>query len=213
MFYEIENKKEVEELLKNENNKEVEMFLKQNEYTLSDIKKLKDSLPNDFPFFKVLDKITFCKPKVHVASEEFKKLTEKLKIERDNRAYKEMTKEVDASQRFGKVDLMSDFGKELKEVNRQGIAIFNTLITVGGSFAFGFYGITFMYPGLNLSFEARLIIGLFIATIVFFADLYFIIKGMDGKEAKKSVRAHKNKGPIQKDKKVLSKEKIGKKND
>uniref|UniRef100_A0A0K0EKY0 Low-density lipoprotein receptor domain class A n=1 Tax=Strongyloides stercoralis TaxID=6248 RepID=A0A0K0EKY0_STRER len=169
MFYQIENKEKIEKLLENENCKEVKDFLQKNEYTLSDIKKLKDSLPKGFPFYKILDSFTFCKPKVHVASENFKKLTEQLRIEQENKAYREMTKEVDSSQQFGKIDLMSDFGKELKEVNRQGIAIFNTIITVGGSFAFGYYGITFMYPGLNLSFEVRLIIGLLI--------------GMDGKEA------------------------------
>lgn len=67
----------------------------------------------------------------------------------------------------------------MKEVNRQVIAIFNTLITVAGAFAFGFYGISFAYPSLNLSFETRIIMGLGAATVVFFADLYFIAKSLD----------------------------------
>uniref|UniRef100_A0A0N5A1E1 DUF2335 domain-containing protein n=1 Tax=Parastrongyloides trichosuri TaxID=131310 RepID=A0A0N5A1E1_PARTI len=194
MFYEISDKGKLEEILKQNKNKKVEDFMKKEEFTIEEIKKLKNTLPDDFPFFKILDIITFVKPKTHESSKEFKELTEQLKNERDNRIYKDMIKEVDPSQKFGKIDLINDFGKELKEVNRQGIAIFNTLITVGGSFVFGFFGITFMYPGLNLSFGVRLIIGLVIATIVFFADLYFIIKGMDGKEVKKKAKNSVKKG-------------------
>lgn len=53
------------------------------------------------------------------------------------------------------------------------------LITVGGAFVFGFYGISFAYPALRLDLASRMIIGMVCATIVFFADLYFIAKTME----------------------------------
>lgn len=59
------------------------------------------------------------------------------------------------------------------------VAIFNTLITVGGAFTFGFYGINLAYPHLGLDFYIRIILGLFFGTIVLFADFYFIIKNME----------------------------------
>lgn len=67
----------------------------------------------------------------------------------------------------------------MKEANRQVISIFNTLLTVAAAFAFGFYGVSVAYPSLNLSLEVRLIFGICAATVVFFADLYFIVKYLD----------------------------------
>lgn len=75
-----------------------------------------------------------------------------------------------------------NFLKELKEANRQGIAILNTLITVGGAFAFGFFGLHMAYPHLQMELATRMLLGLLFATIVFFADLYFIIKNMSVEE-------------------------------
>jgi phosphotransferase system glucose/maltose/N-acetylglucosamine-specific IIC component len=90
-----------------------------------------------------------------------------------------MTQDVDSAQRFGKVNLMQDFGREMQSMNKQSMAVFNTVITVGGAFAFGFFGIDLAYPSLRLDFAVKMMIGLVIATIVFFADLYFLIKNMN----------------------------------
>lgn len=43
----------------------------------------------------------------------------------------------------------------------------------------GISGIGFAYPDLHLNVAFRIALGLAIATIIFFADLYFIVKGMD----------------------------------
>lgn len=69
--------------------------------------------------------------------------------------------------------------KDLRSVNRQMIAVINTLLTVGGAFAFGFFGINMAYSHLNLDIATRMLLGLFFGTIVFFADIYFIVKNMD----------------------------------
>lgn len=67
----------------------------------------------------------------------------------------------------------------MRSANRQMIAVINTLITVGGAFTFGFYGINLAYPHLGLDFAMRMILGLVFGTIVLFADFYFIIKNME----------------------------------
>ncbi|KIH65145.1 hypothetical protein ANCDUO_04536 [Ancylostoma duodenale] len=105
--------------------------------------------------------------------------TEQLRKQQENMAYKKIVQSVDASQKYGKVNLVENFGAELKVVNRQLISIFNVVITVVGAFFFGFSGVQFAYPHLHLDIATRFIIGLVPATIVFFADLYFVIKNMD----------------------------------
>ncbi|VDK49044.1 unnamed protein product [Anisakis simplex] len=67
----------------------------------------------------------------------------------------------------------------MRVANRQAIVVFNTLITVGGAFAFGFFGMGYAVPSLQTELLFRLSVGVLLALIVFFADLYFIIKGMD----------------------------------
>uniref|UniRef100_A0A915D3N2 Transmembrane protein 199 n=1 Tax=Ditylenchus dipsaci TaxID=166011 RepID=A0A915D3N2_9BILA len=104
---------------------------------------------------------------------------QQLRNEQEDREYNEMTKSIDAHRRYGKVDHMESFGKEMRDVNRQMIAVVNTLITVGGAFAFGFFGLDLAYPHLQLDIATRMLIGLVLGTLVFFADLYFIIKNMD----------------------------------
>ncbi|KAH7698978.1 Protein F09E5.11 [Aphelenchoides avenae] len=98
---------------------------------------------------------------------------------KENREYSEMVKSVDPTRRYGQPNLMENFGQEMRSVNRQMIAVVNTLITVGGAFAFGFFGIDLAYPHMKLDIATRMLIGLTLGTVVFFADIYFIIKNME----------------------------------
>uniref|UniRef100_A0A914YE62 Uncharacterized protein n=1 Tax=Panagrolaimus superbus TaxID=310955 RepID=A0A914YE62_9BILA len=111
-----------------------------------------------------------------VISVEAKKALEERKIKlleaQERKAYKDMTKNV-ASEKYKKED---EYGQIWKEMNRQGTAVFNTLITVGGAFTFAYYGAPMMVPSLDLT--GSVICGLILATIVFIADLYFIMKDM-----------------------------------
>ncbi|ETN70465.1 hypothetical protein NECAME_04888 [Necator americanus] len=130
--------------------------------------------------------------------------TEELRKQQENMTYKKLVQSVDASQKYGKVNHMENFGAELKVVNRQLMSIFNVVITVVGAFFFGFSGVQFAYPHLHLDLATRFIIGLVPATIVFFADLYFVIKNLDqdySTEAQASTSA------------VLSFKEMSKKND
>jgi len=64
-------------------------------------------------------------------------------------------------------------------MNRELTAVINTLITVGGAFTFGFYGIQLAYPSWSADVATKVLVGLVLATLVFFADLYFLVKNMD----------------------------------
>uniref|UniRef100_A0A914W194 Transmembrane protein 199 n=1 Tax=Plectus sambesii TaxID=2011161 RepID=A0A914W194_9BILA len=112
-------------------------------------------------------------------SPELEERIQRLKAVQANKEYKLMTANVDSNQRFGKVNLMDDFGREMQTVNKQAVAVFNTVLTVAGAFAFGFFGIDFAYPSARMDFAVKMMFGLVIATIVFFADLYFIVKNMN----------------------------------
>ena len=41
-------------------------------------------------------------------------------------------------------------------------------------------GLNYAYPDMHLSIATRMTVGLILGTVVFFADLYFIVKGMGG---------------------------------
>ncbi|RCN29465.1 hypothetical protein ANCCAN_24780 [Ancylostoma caninum] len=147
---------------------------------MEDIKAVKEALPADAPVFVFYNKLTpYREDTTYKASPEFRAKTEQLRKQQENMAYKKIVQSVDASQKYGKVNLVENFGAELKVVNRQLISIFNVVITVVGAFFFGFSGVQFAYPHLHLDLATRFMIGLVPATIVFFADLYFVIKNMD----------------------------------
>ncbi|KAI6225522.1 Peptidase A1 domain-containing protein [Aphelenchoides fujianensis] len=116
--------------------------------------------------------------------------------EAETRDYNKMISSVDAGQNYGQTNLMQDFGKEMKEANRQVIAVFNTLITVAGAFAFGFFGVTYMAPAMAVAVETRVIVGMVVATIVFFADLWFIARSMDTPPPAPSFKKEKIQMPV-----------------
>ena len=68
-------------------------------------------------------------------------------------------------------------------MNRQLISVANMMLTVAGAFAFSFFGLHVAYPALGLDFATRMLLGLMLAGVVFFADLYFILKTLDDMEA------------------------------
>lgn len=96
---------------------------------------------------------------------------QKLRAQMENRQYKDMVKNVDRSQH----DYFTA-GKDVKEMNRQLVSVFNFLITVGGAFAFGYKATEYTFTGYSNVFGLQLIAGLTFATVVFFADLYFLLK-------------------------------------
>ncbi|CAI5442020.1 unnamed protein product [Caenorhabditis angaria] len=148
--------------------------------TYEDITNIKDKLPDDVPVFAFFNKLPLnYEDHTYKASEDFRKKTEILKLQQDQDSYKRLVRSIDPAQKYGKIDHMENFGAEMKTVNRQMMSVVNVIITVVGSFFFGFSGVTYAYPHLKLDLATRFLIGLIPATIVFFADLYFVVKGMD----------------------------------
>ncbi|XP_041349219.1 transmembrane protein 199-like [Gigantopelta aegis] len=95
---------------------------------------------------------------------------QKLKAQQANREYREMTKNVDRMAQ----DTPLNFQKDIKEVNRQLVSVFNFLVTVGGAFVFG-YKATEYATGPN-AFALQMMVGLVFGTVVFFADLWFLVR-------------------------------------
>uniref|UniRef100_A0A915PMK0 Uncharacterized protein n=1 Tax=Setaria digitata TaxID=48799 RepID=A0A915PMK0_9BILA len=137
-------------------------------------------LSEKYPIYKFIDQLT---PYVPVAEKkvnpEYEARLERLRRQQEDREYREMTRSVDPNQIYGRENLLYGFSEEVQAINRQLMVIFNTLLTVAGGFAFGYFGISYAFPGLKLDATFRMAIGLIIAAVIFFADLYFIVKGMD----------------------------------
>lgn len=96
---------------------------------------------------------------------------QRLKAEQANREYKEMVRSVDKEQ---KLDTDS-FGKEVKAMNSHILSFINFVVTVGGAFAFGYKATEYTFSGNN-AFLAQMMTGLLFASVVFCADLYFLIR-------------------------------------
>ncbi|XP_053375040.1 transmembrane protein 199-like [Mercenaria mercenaria] len=96
---------------------------------------------------------------------------QKLRAQLENKKYEEMVKNIDRS----KTDYYSA-GRDVKEMNRQLVSVFNFIVTVGGAFAFGYKATQYTFSGYSNVFALQLMAGLTLATVVFFADLYFLLK-------------------------------------
>ncbi|CAK5118529.1 unnamed protein product [Meloidogyne enterolobii] len=163
----------------------------------SEVEAIYKALPSDTEFYKFVDYLKpqqFPQPELteeqKEAKREYKERIERLRNQQANMEYNNMIRSIDQTRSNS---LLQNFGQEMREVNRQMVAIINTLITVGGSFAFGFWGVQFAYPHLGLDIAERMLLGLVCATIVFFADLYFIVKSMSDDEIEEKDKTKKKK--------------------
>ncbi|RUS82352.1 hypothetical protein EGW08_009867 [Elysia chlorotica] len=93
---------------------------------------------------------------------------QKLKIEEENKEYERMTRNV---QSRGKQNF--SFQEDVKSMNRQMIAMLNFALTVVAGFAFGYKGTELVYGNI---FAMQMMSGLILGTVVFFVDLYFILR-------------------------------------
>ncbi|KAL5015669.1 hypothetical protein ScPMuIL_005258 [Solemya velum] len=100
------------------------------------------------------------KTEVPPRNPELEARVQKLTAELQNKHYREITKDVDF----------------MRAMNIQMWTVFNFIVTVGGSFAFGYKATQYALEGQGDTFPAQLITGLVLATLVFFADLYFLVR-------------------------------------
>ncbi|XP_018334840.1 transmembrane protein 199 [Agrilus planipennis] len=107
-------------------------------------------------------------------NKELEKRCQKLREQQENKEYKNITKDVDSIRRKLPEDTIS---YQLKQLNKQLIAVFQFVLSVAAGFAFGFIGIELIVG--NLDFGFRLLLGIMCALIIALAELYFLAKKLN----------------------------------
>lgn len=111
-------------------------------------------------------------PKPPQRSKELEERLKRLRLEAEEREYRRMTKNVSFSPH--KEPLLSDFAQSQKEMSKQLMMMFNFMGTVIGSAIFAYVISGSIMGEGNISFQ--MLAALLTGTLVFFADLYFIVK-------------------------------------
>ncbi|XP_055310232.1 uncharacterized protein LOC129573582 isoform X1 [Sitodiplosis mosellana] len=99
---------------------------------------------------------------------------QRLKREQDDLIYRLMTKNVDCSRSHEPEETIS---YQVKQINRQLIAVINFLFSIAAGFAFGFIGIELLVG--NLDFGFRLLLGIICSLIVALAEIYLLAKKLN----------------------------------
>uniref|UniRef100_A0A224XY16 Putative endoplasmic reticulum-based factor for assembly of v-atpase n=1 Tax=Panstrongylus lignarius TaxID=156445 RepID=A0A224XY16_9HEMI len=95
----------------------------------------------------------------------------KLKAEQEEREYRKMTKNVDSVRRHQPDDTI---GYQLRQMNKQMIAVLQFVFSVVAGFVFGFLGIELIVGDLEFGF--RLLLGVIFSLIIALAEIYFLAK-------------------------------------
>ncbi|KAL1109959.1 hypothetical protein AAG570_014116, partial [Ranatra chinensis] len=96
---------------------------------------------------------------------------ERLRLEYENREYNAMTKNVDSIRMRHPEDTI---GYQVREMNKQLIAVAQFVFSVGAGFVFGFHGLELLIGELEFGF--RLLLGVICALIIALAEIYFLAK-------------------------------------
>jgi len=148
--------------------------------TVADIRWVYDQrhLLKDVHFHEIIKdcQMVLPEPKFPPRNPELEARIQKLKAEQAEKEYKRMTENVDGKQGLARDSAAVDqpIGKQLRELNNYLLLILQFLITVGCSFAFGFFAPYFTRGVTNVA--TRLLCGILVAFVVAFADLYFVLK-------------------------------------
>ncbi|XP_008199027.1 transmembrane protein 199 [Tribolium castaneum] len=120
---------------------------------------------------------------------ELEKRCERLRASQQNKAYNNMTKNVDNVRRKHPEDTIS---YQMKQMNRHLIAIGQFIISVLAGFAFGFIGLELLLGSLDFGF--RLLLGIICALTIALAELYFLAKKLNEDLKFETVAEAKKKG-------------------
>lgn len=99
---------------------------------------------------------------------------QKLRKEQAAREYEAMTRNVDNVRTHMPQDTIAF---QMKQINRQLIAVAQFIFSVAAGFAFGFIGIELIVGQLDFGF--RLLLGIMISLIVALAEIYFLAKKLN----------------------------------
>ncbi|XP_069675249.1 transmembrane protein 199 [Periplaneta americana] len=146
---------------------------------LADIKWLQDQFvinhdsdrPNSFHDLMIGCDVKLPQPKIEPRSQELEARIQRLKAEQATRDYKAMTKNVDSVRAHEPEETIA---YQLKQINKQLIAVAQFVFSVLAGFAFGFLGIELIVG--NLDFGFRLLLGVMFALIIALAEIYFLAK-------------------------------------
>ncbi|CAK9807108.1 Transmembrane protein 199 [Anthophora plagiata] len=115
------------------------------------------------------DDIRLPTPKLTPRNPELEARTQKLKAQQDAIRYRAMTKNVDNTIMKLPEDTIS---YQMKQINKQLIAVAQFVFSVLAGFAFGFIGVELIVG--NLDFGFRLLLGIICALIIALAEIYFL---------------------------------------
>jgi len=141
--------------------------------TVAEVRWVKENVELDCPVHEWLRNcdIELPEPPVIPRNPELEARVQRLKLEQQEREYQDMTRNVDASR--ARVPDES-IASQLKQINRQLIAVVQFIVSVGAGFAFGFIGVELMVGDLDFGF--RLLLGVMCALIIALAEIYFLAK-------------------------------------
>ncbi|XP_070160896.1 transmembrane protein 199 [Polyergus mexicanus] len=108
-------------------------------------------------------------PKETPRNPELEARIQKLKAQQNTREYQKMTKSIDSVRKFLPEDSIA---YQMKQINKQLIAVAQFIFSVIAGFAFGFIGVELIVG--NLDFGFRLLLGIICALIVALAEIYFL---------------------------------------
>lgn len=115
------------------------------------------------------DDVKLPTPKITPRNPELEARTQKLKAQQDAIRYRAMTKNVDTNVMKLPEDSIS---YQMKQMNRQLIAVAQFVFSVLAGFAFGFVGVELIVGHLDFGF--RLLLGIICALIIALAEIYFL---------------------------------------
>ncbi|KAG7189372.1 hypothetical protein KM043_017021 [Ampulex compressa] len=108
-------------------------------------------------------------PKIIPRNPELEARIQKLIAQQNDRDYEAMTKGVDCTRKHIPEDTIAF---QMKQINKQLIAVAQFIFSVLAGFAFGFIGIELIVG--NLDFGFRLLLGIICALIIALAEIYFL---------------------------------------
>uniref|UniRef100_A0A8D8QM06 Transmembrane protein 199 n=1 Tax=Cacopsylla melanoneura TaxID=428564 RepID=A0A8D8QM06_9HEMI len=115
--------------------------------------------------------IVLPEPEVLPRNPELEARIQRLKVQQMEREYRSMTKNVDSVRVNHPEDTIS---YQMKQINRQLIAVVQFIVSVGAGFTFGFIGVELIVGDLDFGF--RLLLGVICALIIALAEIYFLAK-------------------------------------
>ncbi|KAK2579656.1 hypothetical protein KPH14_011580 [Odynerus spinipes] len=108
-------------------------------------------------------------PKITPRNPELEARIQKLTAQQNAREYRAMTKSVDPVRK----DLPEDsLAYQMKQINKQLIAVAQFIFSVLAGFVFGFIGVELIVG--NLDFGFRLLLGIICALVIALAEIYFL---------------------------------------